>query len=361
MRYSIVNVIAFCIIISNIIASHLQPVQNIVKDSLWPKTLSFFNDEDKWYKLPPTEESISFSVNSISVYENHMRQLWDVYRRIIYDTTPENMYDPGLNFNNSLGVEQFEVKVRSQEVWGAIRALETISQLVKRSHGHLYIAKCRLDDAPRFCHRGLLVDTARHYLSLKTLKKHLNAMMYSKMNVLHWHIVDDESFPFVSEKYPELAEKVILLSPQIHSIVVQGAFYPNVTIYRPEDIAEIVEYARLRGIRVIPEIDSPDHTRSWGKGRPELLTKCFTTDGEHRRLVDVANPEVWTFLTNILSEFANKFPDKWIHLGGDEVQLDCWSDKKNYFTLVNLKLGKIILELVNYSKNRKLESLTKNC
>ena len=86
-----------------------------------------------------------------------------------------------------------------------------------------------------------MIDTARHYIPIPILKKVLDAMSYSKFNVFHWHIVDDQSFPFESLKYPNLTK----------------ARYTDAHVYKQKDVKEIIEHARLRGIRVIPEFDSP--------------------------------------------------------------------------------------------------------
>ncbi|KAK9819131.1 hypothetical protein WJX74_008081 [Apatococcus lobatus] len=169
-----------------------------------------------------------------------------------------------------------------------------------------------ISDEPRFRHRGLLIDTSRHYLPVAVIQEHLEAMAASKMNVLHWHIVDDQSFPMISERLPLLS--------------VMGAFSPSHT-YSREDILEVIDYARLHGIRVLPEFDTPGHTLSWGAGYPNLLTDCYDKDGNPTGIkgpMDPTQNETYGTLWRLLQEVVEIFPDAFLHLGGDEVPFDCW-------------------------------------
>lgn len=112
----------------------------------------------------------------------------------------------------------------------------------------------------------------------------LDGMAYTKLNVFHWHIVDDQSFPYQSITYPELSE--------------QGAYHPS-AIYTQADVANVIEYARLRGIRVMAEFDTPGHTRSWGVSHPELLTECGGKYAGKLGPIDPTKEEVYTFIENL--------------------------------------------------------------
>ncbi|RYG43756.1 hypothetical protein EON67_12550, partial [archaeon] len=134
-------------------------------------------------------------------------------------------------------------------VYGALHGLERFSQLVDWVTSTQYIAPARfVQDAPRFPHRGVLIDTARHFLDKTTIFAFIDAMAYNFMNVLHWHIVDDQSFPFYSATFPSLSG--------------EGAYNAPATthVYTPADVQAIIAYAQDRGVMVMPEFDTPGHT-----------------------------------------------------------------------------------------------------
>ena len=147
-----------------------------------------------------------------------------------------------------------DITIHAKNPFGAMHGLETISQLIVYDPiTTTYVIKnapWKIVDAPRFHHRGILMDTARHYESLPSIKKLIDSMTYAKLNVLHWHITDSQSNPAQSLAFPQWWE----------------GSYTTMERYTVMDLEEIVEYARMRGIRVIPEMDVTGHEASWCSG-----------------------------------------------------------------------------------------------
>lgn len=218
----------------------------------------------------------------------------------------------GMDESYEIILNDIRASIESFSIWGILRALESFSQMVVLSDdgSMLRINSTTISDSPRFSHRGLLIDTSRHFVTMPTLIKVLDGMAYNKLNVFHWHIVDDHSFPFQSRVYPELSEK--------------GAFHPSMT-YTPDDVQKVIEEARLRGIRVMSEFDTPGHTRSWGVSHPELLTPCFDQYRGKLGPMDPTKNSTYTFLFKLFQEIVDVFPDQYVHLGGDEVGFECWA------------------------------------
>lgn len=235
-------------------------------------------------------------------------------------------------YPNSNMDESYELKIlsgiailKANSVWGALRGLDTFSQLTFITDDQKLAMRdsTHIKDAPRFTYRGLLIDTARHFIPVSILKKQLDAMSYNKFNVLHWHIVDDQSFPFESKKYPNLTK---------------NGQYTNAHVYTQVEIKEVIGHARLRGIRVIPEFDSPGHVESFSRSFPQFITTCWN-DGKPFQAIysiqgkaEILNPtleELYPVLKDVLNEIKEAFQDEYIHLGNDEVYYDCWKSNPN--------------------------------
>ncbi|XP_036817168.1 beta-hexosaminidase subunit alpha isoform X1 [Oncorhynchus mykiss] len=226
-----------------------------------------------------------------------------------------------------LSVCSGQAALRAETVWGALRGLESFSQLVYQDDfGEYFVNETKIEDFPRFQFRGILLDTSRHYLPLHAILKTLDAMSYNKFNVFHWHIVDDPSFPYQSSTFPDLSSK--------------GAFHPSTHVYTQIDVKRVIAHARLRGIRVLAEFDSPGHTQSWGKGQPGLLTPCYkgTVPSGTFGPVNPANSSSYQFMTRLFKEVTSVFPDSYVHLGGDEVDFTCWKSNPDVRGFM-LKMG----------------------
>jgi hexosaminidase len=198
--------------------------------------------------------------------------------------------------------------------WGALRALETFAQLVwwNRMDPTNYViwnASVHIVDAPRLQHRGLLLDTARHFQPVSSVLKVLDGMQALKSNVLHLHFVDDQSWSVQSMTYPQFT--------------VAGAYAPWM-IYSPSDMETIVQYATARGIQVLPEFDMPAHATAWGAAYPNLTIACPLPG---QTLLNPTGP-VYTVFDGLLREFGPVFnTSSFVHLGGDEVEnFDCWQN-----------------------------------
>ena len=189
-------------------------------------------------------------------------------------------------------------------VYGCLRGLETFSQLVARdvSTGRRYVtgAPLAVADAPRFPHRGALVDTSRHFLPVATLRAVVDGLAFDKANVLHWHISDAQAQPFASVAVPGLG---------------LGAWAPAAT-YSAEDLRGVVAYAKYRGVRVVPEIDQPAHCQSWGVGRPDIVIPCG-----YGSVLDPTKEATYGVLAALLGELAAIFFDDALHVGFDEVDV----------------------------------------
>ncbi|KAH0713897.1 hypothetical protein KY289_009856 [Solanum tuberosum] len=196
----------------------------------------------------------------------------------------------------------------AKTVYGALHGFQTFSQachfnLTTRSI-EVHQVPWTIVDRPRFSYRGLLIDTSRHYLPLPVILKVIDSMAYAKLNVLHWHIVDTQSFPLEIPSFPKLWN---------------GA-YSSSERYTVADASEIVRYAGRCGINVLAELDVPGHAKSWGIGYPSLWPSKNCQEP-----LDVSSDFTFKLIDGILSDFSKIFKYKFVHLGGDEVDTSCWT------------------------------------
>nr|KYP35459.1 Beta-hexosaminidase [Cajanus cajan] len=221
----------------------------------------------------------------------------------------------------TLSILSFSATLTAETAWGAMRGLETFSQLAWGNPTQIAVG-VHVWDSPHYPHRGIVVDTARNYYPVKDLLRTVEAMSMNKLNVFHWHITDAESFPLILPSEPALAEK--------------GA-YASHMVYSPEDVKRVVEFGLDHGVRVIPEIDTPAHTGSWALAYPDIVTCAnmfwWPADSDWPDRVasqpgsghlNPLNPKTYQVLNNVIHDITTLFPEQFYHSGADEVIPGCW-------------------------------------
>ncbi|XP_026276517.2 chitooligosaccharidolytic beta-N-acetylglucosaminidase [Frankliniella occidentalis] len=216
--------------------------------------------------------------------------------------------------------DMVNVTLVADNAYGARHGLETLNQLIVRDELRremLMPVKARIVDSPGYKYRGILLDTARSFVSIKAIKRTIDAMAASKLNTFHWHITDSHSFPFVSKTHLMFSQ--------------YGAFSPD-EVYTPQAIEELVEYARVRGVRVLPEFDAPAHVGEGWQWVGHNATVCFRAEPWQKFCVeppcgqlDPTVDKVYDVLGGIYRDMLDAFKPDMFHMGGDEVNFNCWN------------------------------------
>lgn len=245
--------------------------------------------------------------------------------------------------------DRINATIKGGSFFGLRHGLETLSQLIVyddiRNH-MLIVRDVSISDKPVYPYRGVLLDTARNFYSIDSIKATIDAMAAVKLNTFHWHITDSQSFPLEVAKRPQLAKI--------------GAYSPA-KVYTKQAIQEVVEYGLVRGVRVLPEFDAPAHV---GEGWQDTgLTVCFKAEPWARYCVEPPcgqlNPtreELYEYLEDIYKEMAGVFNTDIFHMGGDEVSERCWNSSEeiqNFMLQNRWDLDKAsFLKLWNYFQTK---------
>jgi hexosaminidase len=243
-----------------------------------------------------------------------------------------------------LGTEGYTLRVSPDGVTIAASAPEgllyggvTLWQLATQTpgaRGPVPIDAVLIRDKPRFAWRGLLLDSARHYQSPAYIRRFIDWMALHKLNVLHWHLTDDQAWRLEIKKYPKLTQVGAWrvpageapakdIDPQTGEPRLYGGFYTQ------DEVRALVAYASERGITIVPEIDVPGHASAAVVAYPELAAtdsppKAVPSDwGVYPNLFNVEERTL-AFLEDVLAEVVSLFPGHYVHLGGDEAIKDQW-------------------------------------
>jgi hexosaminidase len=248
-----------------------------------------------------------------------------------------------------LTVTDSSAKLTAPTTLGVIRGLQTFLQLLAITPTGFAAPAVTIKDSPRFPWRGTLIDVSRHFIPIDVLKRNLDGMAAVKLNVLHWHLSDDQGFRVESKVFPKLT-----------GMGSDGMFYTQ------DEIRDLIAYAHDRGIRVMPEFDIPGHSRSWFLGYPELSSGSgpYTLDGGGPGYIDpVMDPtqeSTYKFLEKFIAEMAKLFPDAYFHIGGDEVNGKQWDANPKIQTFIRAHGMKNNQDLQAYFNQRLQKIVAKN-
>jgi len=228
-----------------------------------------------------------------------------------------------------LDIKQNQITINATSDLGALHGLETLLQMLQNNNTSFYFPISQISDFPRFTWRGLMIDVARHFQPIDVVKRNIDGLAAMKMNVFHWHLVDDQGWRIEMKKHKKLID-----------VASDGMYYTQ------EEIKNIVKYADERGILVVPEIDVPGHGSAILTAYPEIGSKVITlTGGTSEKNIqgtaiatygiernagifsptlDPSNPKTYQLLSEIFDEVCPLFPGAYFHIGGDENEGKDW-------------------------------------
>lgn len=242
----------------------------------------------------------------------------------------------------TLLVKEKQVILRARTVRGIINGIQSLLQLLPlKKVSSVEIDACNIMDYPRFSYRGMHLDVVRHFFPISYIKKYIDYLTFHKFNTFHWHLTDDQGWRIEMLSYPKLnsigswRDSTLIGhfndTPAHYDHIHYGGYYTR------KEIKEVIAYANIRGITIIPEIDIPGHSRAIITAYPELSTEpdnkwgVAYTWGMFNRQNNVLapSPATFKFLKTVFQEIADLFPSPYIHLGGDECSKMWWKKSES--------------------------------
>ena len=283
------------------------------------------------------------------------------------------------NEGYTLDVTGETIKMTANKPAGLFYAIQTLRQMMppqaenkEFSMGMFPIMGCKIVDYPRFEWRGLMLDVSRHFFTKEEVKNYIDLMSRYKLNTFHWHLSDDNGWRIEIKSLPKLTEIGAWRVVRNGSFgnrddVKEGEPATYGGFYTQEEVKEIVAYANERNVTIVPEIDVPGHSMAVLAAYPELSTQKnlkryvnpgtnFIDWGNKKLLIentlDPSNEKVYEFLDKVFTEIATLFPNKYIHIGGDECFHDFWEKDPNCQALMKKNNLKDTHELQSYFVKR---------
>ncbi len=271
--------------------------------------------------------------------------IYDMARTVLstvsVKTTESAQPDIVFTTDKDMPVEAYKLTVAPDKITivsstdrGAFYAMQSLVQgIVADADGKAAIPAMEVTDQPRFGWRGIMMDSVRHMMPVKDIKKVIDLLARYKFNTMHWHLTDDQGWRIEIKKYPKLTEigSIRHQSPVVGNRNARDG-KPYGGYYTQEQIKDVVAYAKARGITIVPEIETPGHACAAIKAYPEFGNKDIPN---YDPIVSDSwgvlpytfspSPETFAFLDDVFAEVAALFPDSpYIHIGGDEAPKTQW-------------------------------------
>ncbi|MBC8768393.1 beta-N-acetylhexosaminidase [Arenibacter sp. BSSL-BM3] len=238
-----------------------------------------------------------------------------------------------------LEVQPESIVVTAKDYGGLFNGFQTLRQSFPlQNSGTVKLPDMTVKDNPRFGWRGIMLDVSRHFQPKEFILKHIDVLSSYKVNKFHWHLTDDQGWRIEIKKYPNLTEKGAWRADRTGVSWWQReeatAEEPKTVggFYTQEDIKEVIAYAKVRNVEVIPEIDVPGHSKALVASYPHLF--CYDeSDANFEVAVGGKAPDnavcagkdtTYEFLEGVIEEVAALFPSKYLHIGGDECNKSNW-------------------------------------
>lgn len=238
-------------------------------------------------------------------------------------TIDEKIKLPEEGYRINITTQKVEIMASSSK--GIFYGIQSLNQLIQKDRGtkSIKLPVIMIEDYPRFSWRGCMLDVSRTFMDKKLLMRYIDLMSAYKLNVLHLHFTDDQGWRIEIKRYPRLTSVGSKFDTEFNEM---GGYYTQ------DDVREIIQYASLRNITVVPEFELPGHECAAIASYPELscngirpkIHPFFMGAGIHEEIFCAGKPEVYDFIYHVLDEIMELFPSKYIHIEGDEAPKSAW-------------------------------------
>nr|WP_233511047.1 family 20 glycosylhydrolase [Dyella psychrodurans] len=322
----------FCVALCGVVQA--SPIPVIPMPAQWHAASGSFKVDDQTVIVVPPNDTATRQ--SAAYFADLLARTRGLQLKIVEDGAASNAIvfakDTKAQVSHAEGytldINPGSIRIDARDDAGVFYGAVTLWQLLTSNtrHGPVQVSAVHIADWPRFAWRGLMLDSARHFQSVADVERLLDQMAQHKLNVLHWHLTDDQGWRIEIKRYPDLTRIGAWRTPPDAGHDGEPQRYGG--YYTQDQIRDVVAYAAARQITVVPEIDMPGHAQAAVASYPQIgvtgKRPSVSVDwGVNPYLYNV-DDATFQFVDNVLDEVMALFPSHYIHVGGDEAIKDQW-------------------------------------